>query len=153
MKKLVALILSLLCVFSGVSYIFAQDKLNNNMSTSIEYLEDGSYIVTEIKEISNDLARAYKTGTKSTSYYTSSGKVVWKYELTGSFSYGGSYASCVGTSSRVTYTTDGWREESKTSYASGASAVGKITMRQVGIGGGTKSDTVVLTCSPSGVLS
>lgn len=153
MKKIVALLLSIFCIFSGGSYIFAENIVCNDVDTKkvVEYMSDGSYIVTEVKDNNIDYVKFFKSGEKSTSYYSSSNKLLWKYTVKGKFSYNGSSSSCVSVSSSVTYISNGWREASKTSYPSGNSAVGKVTMRH--IAGATHSETVVLSCSPSGSLS
>lgn len=153
MKKIVALLLSIFCIFSGISYIFAENITCDDVDTkkSVEYMSDGSYIVTELKVNNIDYVRSFKSGEKSKSYYSSSNVLLWKYTVKGTFSYNGSSSSCVSASSSVTYTSNGWKEASKTSYPSGNSAVGKVVMKY--ITGATHSATVVLSCSPSGSLS
>lgn len=82
MKRLISLVLSIMLVFSCLTIAVSADTT----STTVEYLEDGSYIVTEFT-ISNSLARTSKSGTKSSTYYNSNDKRIFTTSVTGYFDY------------------------------------------------------------------
>ena len=65
---------------------------------TVEYLEDGSYIVTEL-EVTPAVARTARSYTKKSTYYTASNTAVFAVSLTGNFNY--TYnVSCTATSQK-----------------------------------------------------
>ena len=123
------------------------------VSSTIEYFEDGSYLVTTITE---SVSRAStKSGSKTTTYHNSSNETQWTYKITGTFSYTGSSATCTAVSDSYTIVNDNWHMSSHSCSKSGNTASGTVTMKYkvLGITFDTVSDSLTLTCSSTGVLS
>lgn len=125
------------------------------ISTTIEYFDDGSYIVETITEEINNIRANSKTGNKTYTYSDSNGVVEWTYKITGTSSYTGSTATCTAVSDSYTISEDNWHMSSHSCSKSGNTANGTVTMKYKTLGITTKTITrnISLTCSPSGVLS
>ena len=73
-------------------------------STNIEYFEDGSYLVTTIKETPSPRASVYsKSGSKDVTLYNSNDEIQWIYSLIGTYTIE-TGVSVVCTNSTFTYT-------------------------------------------------
>ena len=160
MKKLMALLLSLVTVLSMTCVAFAGEMpaISNTYPAEYEYFDDGSYIVTTItEEPSLSLTRTTntKSGSKKATYYSASNVALWNVTVSGKFSYTGSSAVC--TSSTVTSESlnSAWKLSNKSSSKSRATASATATYKQYvnGIAKNTTSKTVTLTCSNKGVLA
>lgn len=120
----------------------------------ITYYPDGSYTVVEIFQQSGRAAKSV-TGSKSSSHYGSSGNLVWKATLTGSFSYTGASATCTSASASVTVYDSSWYTVSKSTSKSGNTAKGSVTMNRKlnGVTAKSVTENLSLSCSASGKLS
>lgn len=154
MKRIISIFLTAI-VFCTCSFnSFAWSKQTN---TSIEYFEDGSYIITTIQENANHttFSTSTKTGSKRSDYYNEDSEIMWSTTLTATFSYSGTSATC--TASNITYTVNAsnWRIISAVATKSGNMAIGDVTAKKyfLGVPIETVERTVTLTCSPTGVLS
>lgn len=158
MKKILSLALAVVTLFSVLSVVaFAQTE-EAVVSESVEYLEDGYYIVTTVTEESgNSLARATstKTGSKSSVLYNSDDEPLVTFKLTGTFTYTGSSANCTMASTSYTIHNSSWRVTAATASRSGNKAIGDFTAKHytLGVPVSTKNVTITLTCSNTGVLS
>lgn len=129
-------------------------------NTSVEYYDDGSYIVTTIEDISSSPGISFSSSTSTTKsktvrYYNSEDTVMWYVKVTGTFTYGNGTSKC--TSSSVTaksYATT-WKVTNKSASKSGNTAIATATAKQYFDGTVIKTinRTVKLTCSPTGVFS
>lgn len=133
---------------------FANEKIATD--SYIEYFDDGSYTVTEIK--TNDistLSTSTKTYTKQATYYSSNDEKLWAVYLTGTFTYTGSSATC--TKSTVSYTIydSNWKVSKATASKSGRTATGDFAVKRyvLGVPVKTINKTLTLTCSNTGVCS
>lgn len=163
LKKFFAILISLV-VFAGVFAcpVYAKDSQaaatapKADVSQSVEYFEDGSYMVTTIiqSEISL-LAANSKTSTKSVDFFASNNEKKWTASLHATFTYTGS--SCTANSSYTTYKIydDAWKLKSSDCSVSGNKATGNFTFRHsfLGIPMTTKSTTITISCSATGVVS
>ena len=152
MKKIIfCLLIGLfMCLPTNVS---ANEKTIN--STSIEYLDDGSYYVVLIEEVrSLTRATSTKTGTKTTKYVDTSGKTVWQVSVTGKFSFNGTSSSCTSSSVNATSYTSNWVISNKKTSKNGSTATASATAKRYYSGSliDTKSKTVTLTCTANGIL-
>lgn len=150
MKKGISVLLCLCFLLTVIGMpAFATEQPKKLVS--VEYLEDGSYFVIEITQ---DMPRGrdYSTsGTKTGTYYNSSGALIWKLTVRGSFSYNpGVSAKATSASATVAIADSSAKFVSKNAWTSGASAYGYA---QVKYGSVTQSKTVVLTCDKYGNLS
>ena len=121
----------------------------------IEYLDDGSYIVTTITE---SLSRAgnTKTGTKTDQYYDSNGALQWTISVTGTFSYDGSSSTCTNVTGSTSITdTASWRLVSESTNRSGNTATYEATLgyKVLGITVRKETHTLNLSCDKNGNLS
>lgn len=159
MKKILSLIMvfALMCSLTVSSLAVVN---NNEVSarSDIEYLEDGSYIVTEITVGFSDFsvaAASTKSGSKTIKHYDSNNELQWTATIKGTFSYTGSTAMC--TASSITYSIldDSWKMTSATASKTMNKAVGNVTAKKYTLGVPVKTveKTVTLICSASGVLS
>ncbi len=153
MKKLIIsllivsiLSLSVLCVPVGATSA-------TKTTVTIEYLDNGDYIETEIVE--NTLARATKTATKYHRYKNSSGEVMWYIAITGTFTYTGTTSLCTACSHEASSNNQFWSIRSASSTRSKNVATGKAVARHTYTTNNYQdySATVTLTCSKDGTLS
>ena len=84
-KKIIALFSFFILIFSISFSAYAASP-----TQQIEYLSDGSYIVTEIVSEPSDYSLFSTTQTKSktSTYYNAANEKIWAVTVTGTFSYG-----------------------------------------------------------------
>ncbi len=149
MKKLIATILTMLCILSGSTTVSAKN------TSEIIYLKDGSYLIIELTEEAISRASNTKSGTKTMSHYNNDNEKLWDATLRGTFTYTGSSVTC--TKATITYNiyNDNWKFTSATASKSGNKATGDVIAKQyvLGIPIKTVERKITLTCSASGTLS
>lgn len=122
----------------------------------VEYFEDGSYIVTELKTSGiSTFAASTKNYSKSASYYNSDNEKEWTVTLSGTFSYTGSSATCTKATKSYKIYDDHWKVTSSSASKSGNKATGNFTVKRylAGIPIRTVNKTLTIICSNSGVCS
>lgn len=154
MKKIVSL-LSVILMIAGLcpNTAYAGEKVETE--SSIEYFEDGSYIVTRITE-STITTFAAKTVSKSKSAdYYENDTIAWTVTLSATFSYTGSSATCTSAKTSYTIYNDAWKVTSAVPSKSGNKATGTFTVKKyaLGIPYKTVNKTLTITCSNTGVCS
>lgn len=161
MKKVLLTMIFTITLIMSTQSIFATDD-----SGSIEYYNDGSYSITTISDdipaISDNLftlaitlSKTTKTKSKTTTFYNSSNKAMWYVKVTGTFSYGNGSATCTDATVSAASYNDAWRISNKSSSKSGNRAIGTATAKRyqnLSVAE-TKTKTVTLTCSSTGVFS
>lgn len=151
MKKILLLLLIFTIVFLNATTTFATD-INK---TCIEYMEDGSYLITSVETIRLSKSTETIIGKKTITYKDSDGLTLWSATLKGTFSYTGSSAAC--TASSITYSIidDAWKITSATASKSGNTAFGTVVAKRytLGIPFKTVEKDIALTCSADGSLS
>lgn len=160
MKKIVSTALVLLSLFSLI-FVPVEASENGgeaNLGTivDIEYLDDGSYIVTYLDNgiinLSGDGTNAtVVTKSKTKRFYNSAGETMWYVKVIGTFSYTGVSCTCteVGHSAGAPGST--WTIISASSSRRGNAATATATARHSN--GTTYNDytrSVTLRCSPTG---
>lgn len=152
MKKYLACAIALLLLVLCPINVMA-DKNDPKTETMI-YLENGDYITVTLSE-SSTRATNTKSGSKTYTYYSSSGTTEWKAVLTGTFTYTGSSATCTASNCNVTLYNSAWYVVSKTASKSGNKATADVTIGQkwLGITVNKESVSILLTCSANGTLS
>ena len=157
MKKniLISVILSLAVLVSCFSMPVYAAKENDIVNTSIEYFDDGSYMVITITEEAINSRATTKIASKTSSYKDSDGTVLWTYKITGTFSYTGTSSTCTAVSDSYTISSDYWHMDSHSTSRSGNTAYGTVTMKCKFLNITTKTVThdMQLSCSATGVLS
>ena len=166
MKKnfLIILALSLILCLLPTNFVSAASANDDTVSSStyIEYLDDGSYWVTEIEQDNSEISllSSDKVGAKTTTYYSSSDEALCALKITATFSYDGSTVSCVGTKITKYIYDDSWsiqdvttsHSSSSTSKAS-ATASGKFVNKFLGITVKSISASVTVYCDKNGNIS
>lgn len=158
MKKIFAFVISVVMLLSVcVVSAYAQDEAIIQSET-VEYLEDGSYIVTVLTvEEENIISRATssKTGSKTVTIYNDDDEAMVVMKLTGTFTYNGSTATCTNASTSYTLNSSNWKVTSAVASKSGNVAKGDFVAKRylllVPVQTVTASPTI--TCTASGVLS
>lgn len=156
------LCLSIGCLMLCSTVAQAQEETGTLISQEVEYLADGSKIVTCVYEddvnqgIVTAATTVTKSGKKTSTIYNSDDEVLYTLTVNGTFSVvTGSSATC--TASSYSYTTpgSGWSLKTGSATKSGnkATANGTFVKKVLGITTKTESRVVTLTCSTSGTLS
>lgn len=133
--------------------IYANDC--NTTETTIEYFEDGSYLITQSEISVTPFAASTKSHTKSANYYDANGDLAWKVSLTGTFTYTGSSATCTKATKSYKIYDDRWKVTSSGASKSGNKATGNFTVKRYlgSIPIKTVNKTLTITCSKTGVCS
>ncbi len=165
MKKFLLIVLSLIilsCLFNFNVFATTDQGLADNeivISEITEYLEDGSSITTTITQYLNQKqTRATRTvsGSKTHTAKNSSGEVMYKFKINGTFSVNeGVSATCTAVSCSASDCSNGWSLDSSTTSKSGntASAVGVFKKKTLFITTQTMEVPISLSCDKNGVLS
>ena len=147
MKKLLSLAL---CIVLFITCFTISANAVETVSTSVDYLADGSYFVTEVT-VPNPLVRATQSGTKVSTYYTSDNEKVFAVKLTGYFNYThGSSVAATNQSVNVVLYKDEAQYITHSSRRSGATVYGSGTVSYLGY---TRAKSLTLTCDVYGNLS
>ena len=154
MKKLLTCILAVLCCCSIIMIPISASDTDIVMvpvSTSRIELPDGGYIIEEIMQ-APAIARAtsYKSGSKTSTRYTSDNHALFAVKVTGSFGYNGSTAWSTSSSATVSIYDSGVSYISKSSSYSSNYATATGTVEYLSM---TISRTTTLYCDKNGNLS
>lgn len=121
MKKILSILLSTVLLFSVMSLPTAASTIKTTQVTpTVEYLEDGSYFITEIETTSNPLLRSSTGGSKTATYYNSYGSAIYAVTVYGNFyySYGSTAYATSASSSLSIYSSDASYNSKSSSYSS-----------------------------------
>lgn len=133
--------------------------LENIISETTEYYEDGSsatIIVAELEQPQSRASAYTKSGYKSYVLKDKKGKELWRFTVNGTFSVNsGVSAACISASYNVKITEDSWQKESASAKRSGNQAIGEAEFikKILSITTEKKSCRVVLSCDKNGKLS
>lgn len=108
MKRFISLLM-LVIVIVGIVPVAVGAEENN---VHVIYFEDGSYMTVEVLPWKMQ-ASGSTSGGKRYTYYDLDGVSQWRADLTGTFSYNGSSATCTSSSVDVTIINSGWYVISK----------------------------------------
>lgn len=153
MKKWISLLLTLLFFampLSGVAQ--AQERQSVITSVTIEYLENGYYIITELNYPSYSVqaiaTASTKSGSKTLTYYESSGTAIWSVTVNGTFTYTyGVSATATSATATVNIYNSNASYVSKSAYISGNTATATGTIRY---DGANMSRSVSVSCDKYG---
>lgn len=151
------IILALLCVAMLVSiFPICSKAAEPVVQETITYYSDGSYCITTIvEETSGGIApfatTQTKTGTKSQSYYNTSGELLFTAYVRGTFEYNGSTAKATNAQCGHSISHKGWSYVSGSASYSGATATATCKFHAFGLA--DRTATVSLTCAADGTLS
>lgn len=149
MKRVLVTLFTLLLFVSVVALpVSAKEPTDQLLSRSIEYLDNGDYLITEVYRSSAQLFSG-TNGYKTSTYTHADGSTVFSVTVYGTFTYNGSTSSATSASATVRLISANASFVSKNAYTSGASAYATGTVKYGGI---NISRTVVLTCDKNGNL-
>ena len=145
--------ISVLCLLIlGIFFTFgvSANTVVSDTKSTIEYLDDGSYIITEW-ETAPTATRSVSSKTKTSTYYSSSGSAIFSVSLTGNFTYtSGVSAKATSQSASVTVYSDSASYVTKSSSRSGASVYGSGTVYYAGR---NRTLSLQMTCDVYGNIS
>ena len=154
MKRIYAIFLCILMLV-GTS-VCPVTAVEGNSTTTVEYLPDGSYIVTVIEEQDTHGTRTNtKVGSKATSCYSSDDVLQWTMTVTGEFLYDGTTATCTYASGVTTvYVTPHWKVTQESSTVGDSTAYYTVTFARWELGVVIQRPTygVSISCDPDGNL-
>lgn len=165
MKTLRTIITSVMiatCCFMPAARLTANadaEKGQIIVSEEVEYFADGSSVtITVYEDVSAAAMRSVysKSGSKTYTARNSSGEVIWKFIVKGTFSVNaGVSATCTNASYSTSNLASGWSLKEATAKKSGNTAVGDATFnhKTLFVVTDTKSCHVVLSCDANGNLT
>lgn len=165
MKRTISLLCSLMLVFSCISVApragateTGQSRAQVLVSKTVEYLEDGSMIITSVYEdVAVSRSSLYnKAGSKERVYTDENGNIVWSLTVYGEFRVvEGASVTCTSASCSVEIYDSEWECVTKYASTSGSQAVahGEFQRKILGIVISERNVDVTLSCDPYGNLS
>lgn len=149
MKRVLVTLFTLLLSVSVVALpVSATEPTDQLLSRSIEYLDNGDYIITEVYKSAAQLFSG-TNGYKTSTYTHANGSNIFSVTVYGTFTYNGSTSSATSASATVRLINANVSFVSKNAYTSGATAFATGT---VNYGGINITRTVSLTCDKNGNL-
>lgn len=162
MKRILSFLFAIILLFAVAPSSSASAEGEAALIETI-YYQDGSFaVITVTEEVSmikdDTFSRAFsyiRNGSKTYTYYNSSGVAEWSATLNASFTYDGSTATCTAANCQVTIYDNAWYVISNSSGYSGNTATANVSVgyRVLGVSVGTKSITITLSCDANGNLS
>lgn len=160
MKKFLSIILTTIVLITPFSFTTSAENPEVIISETTEYFEDGSSITTTITQQTSNimpLSSTYNlTGSKTKTGKDSSGNVLYKFKITGTFLVNeGVSATCTAVSCSASDCNYGWELDSSTTSKSGntAHATGVFKKKTLFITTQTIELPISLSCDKNGVLS
>ena len=154
MKKIIYTICLVLILTLYPHNSLAASSVQRN---TVEFLNDGCYIITTIEddEYNGILSRSTATKSKTVKYYNADDEVMWYVKVTGTFTYGNGTSKCTSSSVTAASHASTWKITNKSASKSGNTAIAKATAKQYFDGTVIKTinRTVKLSCSSTGVFS
>ena len=157
MKKLFFTLLSIFFIFTTVNSAYASD-VQKNQNPTIEYFDDGSYIITTISDEPYSISTYSSTTTtksKISAYYSKSNSKLWDIKITGTFTYGNGSAKCTRSTISSNSYNKNWKitnkSASKSNATASATATGNLYQDNIIVQSIVK--TVTLTCDKNGNFS
>ena len=164
MKRLISLLCSVVLAVSCFVLSPCVNAAENEytgaqilVSETVEYLEDGSVIITSVYEdvVTNRSNLFTKAGSKVDRRISAEGEVLWTLTVSGEFRViEGASVTCTSASCSTAIYNDNWNCTRKSASPSGNQAVanGVFEMRVLGIVISTENVNVTLSCDPYGNL-
>lgn len=150
LKKIsVVLLTMILCVSTPIA-VFAQATVKT--STDIQYLDDGSYFVTEMEECISPFTTYTRKQGKTVTYYNGDDEKQWSVTIWGTFQYTGSSATCTIASTSYNIFESAWKVTEAKATKSGRTATGDFVVKKYWLGIITKTVpvTVIISCDNNG---
>ena len=129
--------------------VYAADINGIDLDDEIVYYDDGSFAVISL-QVDDGTRGGTKTASKSYKFYNSSDVLQWTFKVTGTFSYTGTSATATAVSTSYSISKNCWSYGHATKSKSGNTVTGTGYFIN---SGNTKSGTVTIKCSKTGVIS
>lgn len=151
MKKIVLALLSVCMIFATLTCINAIGSTNE--SVSVEYFEDGSYVIDEDSS-GVALLATRTTKSKTSTYYASDGTAQWYIKVTGTFTSRNGVTECIDASVVAEVYSSDWKIARKSASYAGRTAVATAAVNQLLNGAvvNTLVCSLTLTCSSAGTF-
>ena len=148
MKRTIAVLVCMITLISLTNPALALDRSDKLVSQTIEYLDNGDYIVREVFEPVIQL-RSGKTGSAVETYRNATGAAIWAVKVIGTFTYNGSTSSATSSSASVEIYNPNAEFVSKSANYSGNTARATGTIKYSGY---TTTLTAYVSCDKNGNL-
>ena len=152
-EKILLCLLTAFCLLSMNNIYAIESKV---IYKEIIYLDNGIYEETIIEESTiSTYSTNTKSGTKTKTCKDSNGIILYTLKVSGTYTYTGSSSTCTSASATATTNSSDWTVVSKSASKSGNTATAKGIYNQHYYDKiiQTKSESITLTCSATGVLS
>ncbi len=160
MKKVISIFLTVVVLFLIPIHkvdAVGTDAVDNAAASTIQYFEDGSYIVTTLSQSVSPRASTYiRHGYKTVTHYNSSDEVEWKYTLEGTFKVvSGVSATCIDSTYTYEIVNDSWHLTDHSNWYSDNIAYGTATFKKkvLFIVTSTRDINASIRCDKDGNLS
>lgn len=147
MKKLLAIILTTILVLAFPFELVCAEPVSQQ---TVEFFDDGSYLVTTITYEPSILRASTRSGSATSTYYDIFGTRQFDITVTATFTYDQTAAKATSARSSYRIYNSEWSCNDSLAYYSGDTATALGTFKK---GSSSKDIEVTLTCSPSGELS
>ena len=153
MKIMNSFLCLLLCLALFPYHSSAEETGIVNDTDNMVVFEDGSFRVTTVTVLESGLTgdRSTVTGRKTEKFYNSNGVLQFSVYVKGTFTYNGTTATAIDALCGYQIYDSSWSFYNGFRSCSGATATATCTFSFSG--GGHRTESASLTCSPSGVLS
>ncbi|MBO5163317.1 MAG: hypothetical protein J6B75_02565 [Ruminococcus sp.] len=144
---LVSLVMLIGCFAIPLSASAADDKT----TSTVEYLDDGSYIVTTLT-LPDGLTRSSKSASKTATAYDANNNALWAYTVTATFTYDGKTSKCTSVSDSYSIYDNNWYMASHSCTKDGNLASGTATAKKkvLGVVVDTMTKPVRISCNQYG---
>ena len=159
MKKAISCIFVIMLFCYTILPTFSQFSFATTLPTNetivIEHYANGDYAVITMQDASEKANTGTVTKSKYYDYYDSSNVLQWTIQLTATFTYNGTTATCTSATPGHTIYNTSWQVTKETASRSGATATGEFTIKKyvLGIPVKTVNKTLTLTCTPNGTVT
>lgn len=155
MKKFLCLLTSVILSYSLTFSCFAYTS-DTPKTISNEYTQNGYvYEITTTEYNHSFYKDQTKTVSRTATYKTPAGNPLWSMTLVATFKYNGVSSSCTSSKVETKIYHSAWKITNKTSSHSKNTATAKVTAKLYNGNTAiqTKTKTLTLTCSKTGVIS
>ncbi len=160
MKKIISILLALVfltCTATCSVGAIGVESLDAITTTTTQYLEDGSYIVTTLTQSASPRATTYtKNGYKTINLYNSDDELQWKYTLIGTFKVvEGVSVTCTDSTYTYEIVNDSWHLTDHTNSYSDNTAYGTAVFKKKVLFIVTKTENVnvLINCDKNGNMN
>lgn len=158
MKKFLCLLTSVIlsCSLTFSSFAHTSDTTKTVSKKYIEYTQNGYIYEVDTTECNHSFYKDQtKTVSRTATYKTPTGNPSWSMTIIASFKYNGSSSSCTSSKVETKVYHSAWKITNKTSSHSKNTATAKVTAKLYNnsVVVQTKTKTLTLTCSKTGVIS